>query len=76
MSAFNAKVGIPPGRASEGVYLFDGGRLDPDGTPEVRDRTGPVGFDGGIVSEHASEILVDNEVSNLPRRCFLTMMGV
>ncbi|CAB1117070.1 unnamed protein product [Ectocarpus sp. CCAP 1310/34] len=37
MEAFNEKVGIPQERASEGVFKFDGDKLNPDGTPEGED---------------------------------------
>lgn len=35
MESFNAAVGIPPERASESVFQFDGDNLNPKGTPEV-----------------------------------------
>lgn len=38
MEAFNEKVGIPQDRASEGVFKFDGDKLNPDGTPEASSR--------------------------------------
>lgn len=38
MERFNEKVGIPQERASEGVFKFDGDKLNPDGTPEVSKR--------------------------------------
>ena len=36
MEGFNAKVGIPPERADESVFKFDGDKLKPNDTPEVR----------------------------------------
>lgn len=36
MESFNAAVGVPPERAAESVFKFDGDNLEPSGTPEVR----------------------------------------
>ena len=36
MEGFNAAVGVPPERAGESVFTFDGDNLTPNGTPEVR----------------------------------------
>lgn len=37
MASFNAAVGIPPDRAGESVFEFDGSKLSPTGTAEVRE---------------------------------------
>lgn len=39
MEGFNAKVRIPPERAHESVFRFDGDKLNPNDTPEVRWQT-------------------------------------
>lgn len=44
MEGFNAAVGVPPERAGESVFTFDGDNLGPNGTPEVRH--GQVRFGG------------------------------
>lgn len=36
MEGFCGKVGIPADRTDESVFKFDGDKLNPDGTPEVR----------------------------------------
>lgn len=38
MERFVAAVGIPVERASQCVFKFDGDKLNPEGTPEVRCR--------------------------------------
>lgn len=36
MEDFCAKVGIPADRVDESVFVFDGIKLNPDSTPDVR----------------------------------------
>lgn len=45
MEGFTAKVGIPPERAHESVFRFDGDKLNPNDTPEVRGHSS-VGWGG------------------------------
>ncbi|CAN0412540.1 unnamed protein product [Ectocarpus fasciculatus] len=61
MEGFNEKVGIPPERASECVFKFEGGKLNPDGTPEVRSRryhSGGGGSGNSGVSGRASAVTI------------------
>lgn len=62
MEGFAAKVGIPPERARESVFRFDGDKLRPEDTPEVKwgGRTGVngAGRGGGIQLPCASTYII------------------